>query len=406
MTVRGMCPGLADPMLTGDGLLARFAVARAIPLDAWAALCAAAQSHGNGIIEITSRGSVQIRGLTPKSAPAFAATVKTLSIADPAGGRVLTNPFAGLDPHEIFDGTGIAAQLRGSLIESGLAAKLSPKVSVVVDGGGAFHLNAIPCDIRLRADVTSTGAVFDVAIARDSTNETTFGTFAPQQAVETVLDLLHATAALGPTARVRDLPSRPTSAGAVNTKRRYAPAQPIGLHSLRDGNAAIGVGLPFGHSDSGTLQRLIEVARHAGAASARPAPVRALLLVSIAPAQTPGLMAEAERLGFITRPDDPRRRVVACAGAPACAAAEIQTRALAPAIADAAPLDGQTIHVSGCAKGCAHPAPADLTIVGINGRCGIVPNGRAQDTPVEFVKIDNFLEHLTRRAAMRETAHG
>ena len=104
--------------------------------------------------------------------------------------------------------------------------------------------------------------------------------------------------------------------------------------------------------------------------------------MGVALAKAAVLFAKAEQLGFITNPDDRRCRVIACAGAPACIAAEIPTRALAPAIAAAGWLDGQTIHVSGCSKGCAYPDATDLTIVGIGGQCGIVPNGRAQDAPI------------------------
>jgi precorrin-3B synthase len=38
-----------------------------------------------------------------------------------------------------------------------------------------------------------------------------------------------------------------------------------------------------------------------------------------------------------------------------------------------------TIHVSGCAKGCARSAPADLTLVGQDGHFGVVRNGTARD---------------------------
>jgi precorrin-3B synthase len=405
-TRRGTCPGLADPMPTGDGLLARLSIARAIPLDALAALCAAAQAHGNGVMEITSRGSLQVRGLTEESAPAFAAAVEMLDIADAAGGRVLANPLAGLDPREIFDVSMVTDRLRKRLIESGLAAKLAPKVSVVVDGGGALRLDAIPCDIRLRAEAANGGVGFRVTLASDGINEVALGTFAPERVVETVLELLHTVAAHGPTARVRDLPPLSAFPDAVNATHTPVPAEPIGTRGLRDGSTAIGVGLPFGHSDAGTLQKLIDEGRAAGAASARPAPGRALLLIGVAPAHASRLLAKAEQLGFLTTPNDPRRRVVACAGTPACAAAQIPTRALAPTIAAAALFDNQTIHVSGCAKGCAHPAPADLTIVGVAGKCGIVPNGRAQDAPVEVVSAGDLLGHITRRAAMREVAHG
>jgi precorrin-3B synthase len=397
-----MCPGLADPLPTGDGLLARLAVARAIPLEHFAGLCAAAKTHGNGVIEITSRGSVQVRGLTATSAPAFAAAVAALDIADAADGRVLANPLGGLDPQETFDVTGLAAQLRKRLVEHGLAAKLAPKVSIVIDGGGALHLDAIPCDIRLRAEATNCAIRFQITLASGSTNEMT----APEHAVATVLELLQAVAARGPTARARDLLPLSISPGDGTAKSAHAAAEPIGTHALRDGNAAIGVGLPFGHSDADTLQTLIDQARRAGAVSVRPAQSRTLLLIGVAPARAAGFAAKAGQLGFITSPDDPRRRVVACAGAPACASAQIPTRALAPAIAAAGWLDRQTIHVSGCSKGCARAAPADLTIVGVNGQCGIVLNGRAQDAPVDHVGIDNLLEYLARRAAEREVAHG
>ena len=39
------------------------------------------------------------------------------------------------------------------------------------------------------------------------------------------------------------------------------------------------------------------------------------------------------------------------------------------------------MHVSGCAKGCAHPTLAPLTIVGTEQGCGIVANDTARATP-------------------------
>jgi len=403
---RGICPGLADPLPAGDGLLARLAVTRPVPLETFAALCTGARAHGNGILEITSRGSLQVRGLTPISAPNFAAAMTTLDLADAAGGRVLTGPLSEVDPHEIFDVGAVADRLRDLLVESGLAAGLAPKVSVVFDGGGALHLDAVPCDIRLRAESAGGVIGFDVTIATESANPVTLGTIAPEHAIKTVLELLHAIAAQGPEARARDLPLPARFARQGERQSARSPAQPIGTHSLRDGTVALGIGLSFGHSNSETLQRVIEETRRVGAASVRPAPGRVLLLIGVAPAQASGLATEAERLGFITKPDDPRRRVVACAGQPACAAAEIPTRALAPKIAAAARLERQTIHISGCAKGCAHPGVADVTVVGAGGQCGIVPNGRAQDAPIEFVAPEDLSEYFVRRAVTRETAHG
>ncbi|MGH6832195.1 MAG: precorrin-3B synthase, partial [Methyloceanibacter sp.] len=77
---RGACPGLSAPMETGDGLLVRLVPAGPIPLDAFIGLCAAAGAHGNGTMEISARGSLQMRGLTELSAPLFAAAVDGLGI--------------------------------------------------------------------------------------------------------------------------------------------------------------------------------------------------------------------------------------------------------------------------------------------------------------------------------------
>ena len=69
---RGACPGLSAPMPTGDGLLVRILPKDRIAADPFITLCKAARQHGSGIIEITSRGSLQVRGLTPRSARRFA----------------------------------------------------------------------------------------------------------------------------------------------------------------------------------------------------------------------------------------------------------------------------------------------------------------------------------------------
>ena len=96
---RGACPGLSAPMQTGDGLLVRLAsLGATIALDAAAELCAAARRHGNGIIEVTARGNIQIRGLTPASAPTFADAVAALGIDGGDGVPILTDPLAGLEP--------------------------------------------------------------------------------------------------------------------------------------------------------------------------------------------------------------------------------------------------------------------------------------------------------------------
>jgi sulfite reductase beta subunit-like hemoprotein len=90
------------------------------------------------------------------------------------------------------------------------------------------------------------------------------------------------------------------------------------------------------------------------------------------------IMATARRLDFIVEPRDPRRRLIACAGAPICAAGEIEARSLAREVArQAMPLlrRDETIHISGCAKSCAYQGVATLTTIGRNGACDLFIEG-------------------------------
>src|SRR5262249_56247243 len=109
---------------------------------------------------------------------------------------------------------------------------------------------------------------------------------------------------------------------------RRAAADPLGTHALRDGRLAMGVGFAFGHAHSTALEELTRAAAELGATGLRTAPGRALLVPGVTADGARRLADIAQRLGFIVRAEDPRRQVVACAGAPICAAGEISTRAL------------------------------------------------------------------------------
>ena len=378
-------------MQTGDGLLARLMTGATIGLAAAAALGAAARRHGNGIIEITARGSIQVRGLTAASAPAFADTVAALDIGAVDGVPVLADPLAGLAPAEtVLDAHALAGALRQRLAASTLADLLGPKVSIVIDGGSALHLDAVRADLRLRADAGVGG--WHVGLGGDAASATPIGLVAASDPVETSLRLIEALAQHGPQMRARDVvlrhgPEEFRSAIAdllIEASNPVArpPSDPLGLHPLRDGSVALGVGLAFGHTDADALAGLIEAAARAGAGGLRTAPGRTLLVTGVAADTAPALAARAESLRFITRRDDPRRAIVACAGAPICAAAEIPARTLAPLISGAAAslLDGSlTLHLSGCPKGCAHPGACALTIVGNQNGCGLVVDGSARD---------------------------
>ena len=83
---------------------------------------------------------------------------------------------------------------------------------------------------------------------------------------------------------------------------------------------------------------------------------------------------------LITRSDDVRLRIHACTGAPGCGQAAAATRPLARSLATALPA-GQTLHVSGCSKGCAHPGPALTVLAADADHYHLIRQGRAADRP-------------------------
>ncbi len=335
MSVRGWCPGLYDPMSSGDGLLVRVKPpgARLTPASA-AALAAASAEYGNGVIELTQRGLLQIRGLRGETVTPFAAAMVAAGLAHADPVRERRRRIIACPP---FDAALVAA-LEAMQEASPDWDALPDKFAVSVNGRSG--------DLCICGDETGLGG--DLAT-----------TVSP---IEAVTRLVAACLAFG-SGRMRALiechgEAAIFAAAALPTRPATHPAVP----------PPASLGVPFGQLSAATLAGLAALGN-----DLLLTPDRSVVLPGGAP-----LAAIAERLGLIADPADPRRHVAACAGAPACASASVATRADAARWAGLAP----GLHVSGCAKGCAHPGPAVVTLVGREGRYDLVRHGRAGDAPV------------------------
>lgn len=351
-------------MATGDGLLARIRVREGrLSPDQMAGTARAAASFGSGLIEITSRGNLQVRGLTAASAPGLAVAVRDL-VAVETGLVVDVSPLAGDDPQEIDDPRPLAQTIRAGA--SGLMERLAPKMAVVVDGGGQIGLGQLKADIRLEA---MGGGEWSV----------TLGSAKPQRldrdsAVATVMATLAALAALGPDARASTLFAGPARPPHIVS---FPGVGPI----IRRGGTSFGIALPFSSAPSTALLALAQESAGMGIQAMRLAPGHGLL-VDDAPA---AFAAMAERLGFIVHQGDPRLRISACAGSDGCASGLVPARRLAAQLASHLGSLAD-LHVSGCHKGCAHPGPSAVTLVGSGSGVGLVIGGRAGDTPAQIVE--------------------
>lgn len=358
--VQGWCPGALRPMMSGDGLVVRVRPqgGRLTSVQA-AGIAAAARAHGNGLIDLSARGNVQLRGVTENSHAPLIADLRKLDLidADAAGEarrNILVTPFANAATDAL------AARLGAALADM---PPLPGKFGFVVDTGPAPVFAEIAGDIRLER-ATDGGLVLrcDGLALGAAVSESEV----PAAAVALARWFVASggvSAGRGRMAALVGRGARPDGplAPHVAPAPALAPPDPAILPQ-----GAL-MGFAFGQMQAETLAALATLG------PIRVTPWRMLLVE--------GLTAFPALAGLITRADDPLRRVEACSGAPACLQALAPVRDLAARLAGQMP-QGSVLHVSGCAKGCAHPAPADVTLVATGAGFDLIRNGTTLDAPL------------------------
>lgn len=362
VAIKGWCPGALRPMRSGDGLVVRIRP-HGGRLDASQAVGIAelAGRYGNGLIDLTSRANLQIRGVSEVSYLPLVDELAQLELLDPdadseARRNVLVTPFwtAGDETPSL------AAELEKGLV--GAALDLPTKFGFAIDDGNERVLASASADIRIERDragrlmVRADGATRGRAVT-------------PSEAVPIALALSEWFVASGGAERRRmathlaAVASLPEALrGDAEPARRSADSVP----GLRREGAMVAVA--FGQVQHRTLSDLA-----ARAEALRVTPWRMLL--------AEGMRELPDGAGLITRADDPALRVIACSGAPRCSEAHADTRALASALALHVP-SGARLHVSGCAKGCAHSGSAEITLVATRDGFDLVRRGSTRDAPV------------------------
>ena len=128
---RGWCPSVHEPMESGDGLLARVKPPGGrLPAAALRAVAEAVACHGNGTVELTARGNLQIRGLTAASAPGFAAAMVAAGLADRDPERERRRNVITLPPYD----DAMAAAVEAVMVT---VPSLAPKFCVAVGAAEA-----------------------------------------------------------------------------------------------------------------------------------------------------------------------------------------------------------------------------------------------------------------------------
>ena len=350
--IKGWCPGALRPMESGDGLVVRIRPRMAQMTAAQVlGVAEAALSHGNGIIELTARANVQLRGVTAQSHKPLIAALDSLGLVDPdavteSHRNVVLSPFWVGDETTI-----LTAELYQALRQG---PDLPSKFGFGIDLGDQRVLADTSCDIRLERGASG-GLILraDGALGGQAVTQ--------KDAVAQAMAMAEWFVASGGVTQGRGrMAAHPKGDMPFDTSQPLAVKASAAAAGMTPQGAL--VGFEFGILRAELLAELANLAP-----TMRITPWRMVLLKGAGLPDHPAL---------ITTPNDPRLRVLACTGAPACPQALQETRTLARRLAPFVP-QGKLLHVSGCGKGCAHPSAADLTLSATALGFAILPKARA-----------------------------
>ena len=349
---KGWCPSSLRPMASGDGYIVRIKPAFGrVTRAQLVKIAQLADQFGNGVIELTNRANLQLRGVMIADHPALIDDLVAVGLVDldperDAAPQILVAPNCDRGLGALYD------NLRRAKLPS-----LPAKFGMVLEQGGQM-LTQASGDIRICAHGDQ------VVVWADGCRG---GVCLPYSGV---------------IAHVEKLATWFSKHSDADHRRMWQVLQLVSLPSEwcadpvpTETNALPGAiyAVPFGQM---TSTALLSFADAVGSDDIALTPWRQFV---VADAQT-----VHEIQGFVTDLTAPLLRAQACTGAPRCLQAMGETHALAARLSQYNDMD---LHVSGCPKGCAKRTKTPVTVVhGANG-LDLIINGCTWDQP-DFSGLD------------------
>lgn len=342
------CPGVLRPHQAADGAMVRVRVPGGRTTGtALAALGRVAELYGSGLLQLTSRASLQLRGLPEVPSPDFEAAITAAGFLPSARHErvrnVVCSPLTGLFGG-LADLTPRVGELDRAILADDALTALSGRFLFGLDDGRGDVVDLAP-------DLTYLATGPDHGLLLVGTDRGR-----PVSAEEAVPELMtlarsFACASAASSAwRVRDLPGWVDSlTGLRPIASREAPAVPLGAVG-----AHASVAVPLGLLTPDQLQAVTHVARDG--------------LVVLTPWRGLVIADGADRLdlllsaGLVADPASAWASVSACVGAPWCAQGRVDTQALLRSVAGLSAAWPRT-HVSGCERRCGAPVTDHVDLV-------------------------------------------
>ncbi|MFV9654010.1 precorrin-3B synthase [Pseudomonas sp. NY15366] len=381
------CPGLLRIVPALDGGICRIKLPGGVLRSAQArAIAEAARQHASGVLELTNRSNLQIRGVLPGQESTLidallgAGLGPRVASADDVR-NLLLSPAAGLDPQARMDVRPLASQLLDLLQDTPELHGLSAKFSLQLDGGEALAMREHPHDLWLAAEddqlllLGLAGCPGDAPVARVEAS----------QAVELVrqLLLLFLELATPEQSRMRqlltqipanellqrlqtrlDFPLQPVPANwqpAATISRSPAGIYP----QAQSGLCMVAAGAKLGRLHAEQLLALAELSEHHGDGELRLTPWQGMLLGNVPESASRELLAALGDLGLLIHADEPLLGLIACTGSAACARGLADSKHHALHLAELLRESGvrPQVHLSACPRSCASARVQPYTLL-------------------------------------------
>jgi precorrin-3B synthase len=361
------CPGALQTHAAADGALARVRVpGGTLSSTQLRVLADAARTLGDGALELTSRGNLQLRGLRPGSeadlGDRLAAAGLLPSATHERVRNILASTLSGRAGGRLDVRPWVAAFDAGLCADPALAGLPGRFLATFDDGRG--DVAGLGGDVGLLALSPAT-----VALLLGGTDSGLRGT--PETAVDLALAATRAFLELrqedGGTAwRLAEIPDGIARVSARLQAPRSVPVEvpaastagSAGAVVQHDGRTALVAVVPLGRLTAAQADLL------AGTSDAlQVTPWRSVVLTDL---DGPGAAADTVgSAGLVLDAGSPWLRVTACAGKPGCARslADVRADASTAVAAGTLPAAGNRQHWAGCERRCGRPRGAVVDVV-------------------------------------------
>ncbi len=369
-----------------------------------------AYESGHGIVDVTTRGNVQVQGLPIEKIPGVLGALERVGLTTRQTGldnvrNVTSHPLAGVDPDELIDTRVLARAITDMFVGSRELSDLPRKFNISMNGradsipsdwtqdvgwlaargpdgtvgfrlliGGtqgqnphlAWHL---PVFVRPQHVVAVTYRILQVFRELGSRNDK-----------RTHVRFRYLIERIGPDAVLAEVEHR---LGRALPPFGEPPPPPSGADSFigwfpqsEPGRWSVGVAVPVGRLTWQRMEGLAILARTLGDGTLRTATDQNLVLPSVAAGSRPALGHALAALGLSWEADSLTRSTVVCTGKQFCSLAVTETKGYALQLLEElrrrqVETYGLRIAMSGCTNACAQHHTADIGLKGVKVRQGL-----------------------------------